>query len=293
MKTINKYYLIAFFPLLFLTTLFVNAEPIQFKEKVQAKDKTIEQVEQVEQGKLIWADLYTSDVVSSLNFYTDTFGWTAKKFKKSTGDYHLLFDGDKAIAGVLERSVQRNKTEAALWVGSVTTHNIQEKVNNAANNKATVILNVHDFALYGKRAVIADPQGAIISLLDLSNSDIAQDKISHKWDWAQLFSTNIKESLSFYHQTFGYNTEKIKVNSNNYYLSQQGEIRASIVKLPASFEQRARWINFVEVDDLSDVLSKATKNKALIFYQPKDKKLAIIADPNGALIGLTELESEK
>jgi len=284
MKTINKYCLTALFPLLLFTTLFTNAEQVQPKKQA---------IEQVEQGKLLWADLYTSDVESSLNFYTDTFGWTVRKFGKDNENYHLLFDGDRAIAGVLSRSAQRNKTEAALWVGSIATDDVQAKVNNAANNKGTIILKVHDFALYGKRAVIADPQGAIISLLDLSNSDIKQKNISDKWDWAQLFSTDTKKSASFYHQAFGYSTEKTKANSSSYYLSQQGEIRASIVKLPASFEQRDRWINFVKVDDLSKVLSKAIKNKALIVYQPKDQKLVIVADPSGALIGLTEQESEK
>jgi predicted enzyme related to lactoylglutathione lyase len=67
---------------------------------------------------------------------------------------------------------------------------------------------------------------------------------------------------------------------------------ASIVSLPESFEQRDRWVNFIEVDNLVDTLAKATKNGATVIYQPKDDTIAIISDPNGALLGLNEQETE-
>lgn len=69
-------------------------------------------------------------------------------------------------------------------------------------------------------------------------------------------------------------------------------VQASIVKLPESFEQRDRWVNFIEVENIDTILSKATDNGATIIYQPESIGLAIIADPNGALLGLTQQESE-
>lgn len=59
-----------------------------------------------------------------------------------------------------------------------------------------------------------------------------------------------------------------------------------------AFEQRDRWVNFIEVNKLNTILSKATANGATVIYQPKNRGLAIIADPNGALLGLTQQESE-
>jgi len=273
------YYLSVLFPLLLSSTFLSAAEPEQT-------------IEQTQQGKLIWADLYTGDVKASLDFYTDTFGWTVKKFGTKNSRYHLLFDGETAIAGVLARSARRNKTENALWIGSIATDNVQQKVNNATENKATIILPPHDFTLYGKRAVIADPQGGVIAMLDLNEKNKVSQVISHKWDWAQLFSINTKKAASFYQNTFSYTVEEVAQSQNSYYLSQQDEVRASIVQLPASFEQRDRWVNFVEVEHLENILAKAKKNGAEIIYQPKSEQLAIIADPNGALLGLTEQEAE-
>ncbi|PCI58408.1 MAG: glyoxalase [Gammaproteobacteria bacterium] len=283
MKKRSQYCFAALLPLLLSSTLLSAAEPEQPKKQV---------IEQAQQGKIIWADLYTGDVKASLNFYTDTFGWTVRKFGEKNDRYHLLFDGDQAIAGILAHSAQRNKTETALWIGSISTNNLQARITNAANNNATILLKPHDFALYGTRAVIADPQGGVIALLDISGADKAQQKISHKWNWSQLFSIDPKKAASFYQNTFNYTVEEIAQNKSSYYLSQQNEVMASIVKLPKSFEQRDRWVNFIEVNNLVNTLATATKNGAVVIYQPEDSSLAIIADPNGALLGLTEQESE-
>jgi predicted enzyme related to lactoylglutathione lyase len=283
MRTKRNYCLAMFLPLILFCTSLVAAEPEQAKEKV---------IENTQQGKLIWADLYTGDIESSLNFYTETFGWTVKKFGKNNKNYYLLYSGDKAIAGILDRSAERNKTNKALWVGSISTNNVQKSANRAAKNNATIILEPHDFALYGKRAIIADPQGAIIAFLDLNANDNAYSKISDLWNWAQLFSINTKKSASFYQQTFNYTVEKVAQSQDSYYLSKQDEVKATIVKLPSSFEQRDRWVNFVDVQNLTPILAKATKNGAIIIHQSEDNQLAIIADPNGALLGLIEQESE-
>lgn len=281
MKIISKYCFTMLFSLLLTNTSLVAAEPKQLKEKII-----------VQQGKLIWADLYTSNIKASLSFYTDTFGWTVKKFGINKNSYHILYDGEQAIAGILSRSAQRKKTETALWIGSIATDNVQASVNSATHNNAITILEPHDFALYGKRAVIADPQGGIIALLDIKDRKKTQQKISNKWNWAQLFSVNPKNAAAFYQNTFNYTVKEVTQNQSSYYLSQQDEIRASIVKLPVSFEQRDRWVNFVAVANLVDTLSNATKNGAEIIYQPEGNQLAIITDPNGALLGLTEQESK-
>jgi len=243
-------------------------------------------------GKLVWADLYTGDVEASLKFYQDTFGWTVKAFAKEQAKYHLLYDNGQAVAGVLARDSKRNKTDNALWVGSIDTDNVSSRSDRAAKNNATIILAPHKFTLYGKRSVLADPQGGVIALLELDITNKNHQKISAKWDWAQLFSTNTKQAAMFYQDTFGYTLEPINTKNNSFFLIQAETVQASIVKLPESFEQRDRWVNFIEVDNINTTLSKATTNGATIIYQPENRGLAIIADPNGALLGLTQQESE-
>ena len=275
-----------FIPLLLPLLLTSNAS-IAAQVATTDKEKITNQ-----HGKLVWADLYTGDVEASLKFYHDTFGWTVKEFAKEQAKYHLLYDNGQAVAGVLERDSKRNKTDNALWVGSIDTDNVSSRSELAAKNNATIILAPHDFTLYGKRSVLADPQGGVIALLELDLINKNHKKISNKWDWAQLFSTNTKQAALFYQDTFGYSLEPINAKKDSFFLIQAEMIQASIVKLPETFEQRDRWVNFIEVNKLNTVLSKATANGATVIYQPKNRDLAIIADPNGALLGLTQQESE-
>jgi len=275
-----------FIPLLLPLLLTSNAS-IAAQVATTDKEKISNQ-----HGKLVWADLYTGDVEASLKFYHDTFGWTVKEFAKEQAKYHLLYDNGQAVAGVLERDSKRNKTDNALWVGSIDTDNVSSRSELAAKNNATIILAPHDFSLYGKRSVLADPQGGVIALLELDLTNKNHKKISNKWDWAQLFSTNTKQAALFYQDTFGYSLEPINAKKDSFFLIQAEMIQASIVKLPETFEQRDRWVNFIEVNELNTVLSKATANGATVIYQPKNRDLAIIADPNGALLGLTQQESE-
>ncbi|GAA0812457.1 VOC family protein [Colwellia asteriadis] len=285
MKVTSKYCAAMLFILLIFNKPISAAEPEQpiAADTIQGK---------IIQGQIIWGDLYTGNVQASLDFYTATFGWTTKTFGQDNTRYHLLYDGDQAIAGVLKRPTQRNKTESALWIGSFATNNVQLAVNNASNKQATIMLAPHNFALYGERAVIADPQGAIVALLDLDEKKQSHQNISAKWDWAQLFSVNTQKAADFYRDAFSYSIEQVENNKGSFYLLKQEILRASIVSIPASFEQRDRWVNFVVVDNLAKTLVAADKNGAEIIYQPQGAQVAIIADPQGALLGLTEQESE-
>jgi len=284
MRIKSKYYLSLFFPLL------LSSQSIFAKQS----NSTVEQaIEQEQQGRLVWGDLYSSDVNASIDFYNKIFGWTTKKFGEKNARYHIFFDGAEPIAGVISRPAQRNQTEKALWIGSFTTKNIEIVVTKAVDKRATIILKPHDFKYYGKRAVIADPQGGVVALLELDPNNGNHKKISNKWSWAQLFSVDTSKAASFYQHSLDYNVEDVGESKQHYYLAQQGEVRASVVELPDSFEQRDRWVNFIEVDNLTSILEKAIKNGAEIIYQPnKNNQLAIISDPSGALIGLTEQEGE-
>lgn len=247
---------------------------------------------EVVDGELIWADLYSANVESSINFYSNTFGWTVKSFGKKADKYRIFYDGEKPIAGLLARDARRKKTEQAVWIGSITNRDISISLTKAVANGATIILNSHHFDLYGERAVLADSDGGVLALLTIDESIKQHNNISTKWNWAQLFSIDTKKSAKFYQEVFGYSAEVIDESKATYFLLQQEQYLASIVNLPESFEQRNRWVNFLSVDDLKATISKAKSNGAEVIFEPSSNtSLAIIADPDGAFIGLIQMET--
>jgi predicted enzyme related to lactoylglutathione lyase len=103
-------------------------------------------------GKLVWADLYSGDVDSSIAFYTATFGWRAEASTTSTHKYHIFYDGEQAVAGLLARENKREKTDKALWIGSIDTDKVTQRVATAAKNQADIIFPPHDVPLYHAKA---------------------------------------------------------------------------------------------------------------------------------------------
>ena len=210
MKMFSKFLLPLLLPLLLNSNGAFAAQPEQTDKDIITN----------QHGKLVWADLYTGDVEASLKFYRDTFGWTVKAFAKNDAKYHIFYQDEQPIAGLLARDSKRNKTDNALWVGSIDTDNVASRSELSAKNNASIILAPHEFKLYGKRAVLADPQGGVIALLELDLTNKNHQKISNKWDWAQLFSINTKQAASFYQDTFDYTIEPINASEDNFYLIQ-------------------------------------------------------------------------
>lgn len=277
-------------PLSSLVVLFSLLLPSHFLNAEVNNEQTTAVPEKNVQGQLIWADLYSADVKASIDFYTKTFDWTVKKLGEPSSSYHIFYQNDLAVAGLLDRSAKREKTSQALWIGSIYTKNVAQVINESESKGATIILQPHEFDRFGNRAVMADPLGGIVALLDLTNGDKTHKrKGPNHWGWAQLFSVDTQAAATFYAQAFDYQVEDIKGRDKAYYLSKNDNVYASVIKMPEKFPQRDRWVNFFEIVDVEKHLAKAFKNGAKVIYSSPEQQLAIIADPSGAFIGLTEL----
>ncbi|RLA04310.1 MAG: VOC family protein [Gammaproteobacteria bacterium] len=256
----------------------------------QATEQVVEPVDLSIEGKFVWADLYSNDIASSIDFYTKTFGWSVIKIGDKNDVYYLFMSDDKAVAGVIDRPAEQEGAVEALWIGSIGVQNIQQVVDSAKSEGSTVLMNPSNFDLFGTRAVIADPRGSIFSLLDIGSINPDNKKhLSDRWGWAQLFSINPKKASGFYYSVFDYKINKGEPPrmKSIYILYSHDTAQAGIAKLPSNYEQRDHWINFIEVDNVKDTITKATENGAkLISDLKEDQRLAVIVDPNGAFLGL-------
>ncbi|MCJ8319017.1 MAG: VOC family protein [Colwellia sp.] len=277
-------------PISCLVILFSLLLPSHFINAEVNNEQQAELLEQKVQGQLIWADLYSADVKASIDFYTNTFDWTVKKLGEPSSSYHIFYQNGSPVAGLLDRSAKRDKTNKALWIGSIYTPNVAQVINESETKGATIILKPHEFDFFGNRAVMADPLGGIIALLDLESSNKKRRKdVDNHWGWAQLFSIDTQAASAFYAEAFDYQIEDIKGRDKAYYLSKNDNVYASVIKMPEKFPQRDRWVNFFEIVDVEKHLAKAIENGAKVIYSSPEQQLAIIADPSGAFIGLTEL----
>jgi len=252
-------------------------------------------------GKIIWADIFTANVEQTISFYTEMFGWTVEEFESEGNKYHFFINNGKPVAGIVPQLSVSNKSNNAVWINHISTPDISEAANKASEQGAKVLFPPTLFGSRGIDSIISDPQGALIGMLESSSGDpVDTQAVLGDWVWAQLFSSDLEKTAEFYTSVFGYELEQASHidNKDTYMLISNNKARAGLAQLPADVTQRSRWVGFVSVDEINTVLVKAKEMGAKIIFSPNkdvfNGRIAIIADTNGALIGLlSKTDSEK
>lgn len=100
--------------------------------------------------------------------------------------------------------------------------------------------------------------------------------------WHDLMSTDPAVAAGFYGELFGWTCKAGR-------FWRGGEAVAGIVALDPDLGWPSHWLGYVEVADIDGVVGKAMAYGAMPLHPPTEAgegKFAVIADPDGALLGL-------
>jgi predicted enzyme related to lactoylglutathione lyase len=243
-------------------------------------------------GKFVWADLVTDDVAGARKFYGHLFDWSFE----NAGDYTIAKNQDRPLCGMFQRQRPAGSTARPQWIGYLSVRNVpkaQRAVTEAGGKVLAQAWNVPD---RGEQAVFSDPEGAVFGVIKSSSGD-PQDFLPEPgdWIWVQLLSQDARKACAFYESVAGYQiVENLESpRPNDFVLASEGYARAAILTIPDSkSEVRPNWLPFVRVTNVSDSLAKVKDLGGRILISPKPEllggRLAVIADPTGAAIGILE-----
>jgi len=246
-------------------------------------------------GKVIWADLVTPDLNQAERFYAGLFGWT---FQPVVGDSNYavaLMDGEP-VGGVLQRTIASGEHRQPAWLTFIAVGDVDAAKRAATAHGAKVLAEPKTYARRGRQAVFADPDGAVFAVLASSSGD-PPDVLAApgEWLWSSLLVKNADQEASFYHTLFGYDDFDLPGDdkSKHVILSSGGFARAGVTALPGdSMRRHPHWLNFVRVEDAEASSAKAVALGGRVLVEPRvDRhggKLAVVADPSGAPVGLME-----
>lgn len=116
-------------------------------------------------GALIWNELNTPDLDTSKTFYGELFGWGSLEHDMGEGNppYTTFQLGEDGIGGALTPPAG-TPSYWAVYFGST---DVDATVVTAGELGANVLLQPMDFP-FGRMAVLADPTGAVFSLISAS-----------------------------------------------------------------------------------------------------------------------------
>lgn len=118
-------------------------------------------------GAFSWNELLTTDVAGAKSFYSDMFGW---KLEDNTQGmpYTMAKINNTEMAGVMAIP-EENVGMPPMWGGYVTVDDVDASAKQAIELGGKLLMGPMDIPNVGRFIVIADPQGATLSLITYSN----------------------------------------------------------------------------------------------------------------------------
>jgi predicted enzyme related to lactoylglutathione lyase len=117
-----------------------------------------------EPGALGWTELLTNDTAAAEKFYTQLFGWKTKK----GGDYTEFSIGETPDAGMMKID-QRWGSVPPHWMPYFQVNDCDGSVAKATELGGRTNVPPTDIEHVGRFAMLADPQGAMFSIIKVTN----------------------------------------------------------------------------------------------------------------------------
>ena len=247
-------------------------------------------------GEIYWFSLLSENVEAAAQFYSELFGWEI--VPSPTGGLMALRDG-QPFAGL--NSIENRIPDASesLWLAAITVADPPASVAAAKRLGATIHQDVTVLEGWGRYALIQDPQGAPLLVVE-PEQPLGGTSGYSGWRWAELWTHDTAAAADFYKQVIGYEREDVAVGDGTYsVLRSSGKRNAGLVQLERD-DIAPRWAPYVGVTDLRAVLVRVWQEGGKVLREPAEvdfaaagaNRVALIADPSGAALFLYQLDEK-
>lgn len=234
------------------------------------------------QGKFVWNDLLTDDVPSAKVFYSQLFGWT---FEQS-GTYAVIKNDGESIGGMAQINTESETKGVARWLSVLSVADVDAAVSLVIEEGGTVHTDPLVMPNRGRGALVRDPQGAQLVLLNAYGGD-PEDKepVVGSWLWHELWSNTSEVSLTFYQKLAGYSF--LGEKHDYLVLLRDGHWRAGIRYIEDD-DLEIRWVPVVRVDNTEEIATRTKRLGGKVLVEPRPTEsggsVMLLSDPSGALL---------
>jgi uncharacterized protein len=246
-------------------------------------------------GSFSWTELATSDQQGAKRFYNELLAWAANDVPIGPNDFYTMFQlrGRDVAAAYTLRPDQKERDVPPHWMLYVATDNADSTAEKATVLGGTILAPPFDVFDVGRMAVIQDPTGAVFAIWQAKrHHGIGVASEEGALCWADLTTTDPKTAADFYSQLFGWETEVSKNDASGYlHILNQGNYIGGIPPVREG-QGPAHWLIYYQVAGIDAVVGRANSNGGKTyqppFTVPETGKIAVLADPQGAIFALFE-----
>ena len=244
-------------------------------------------------GRFVWYEHLTRDVPAAISFYAEVLGWKTEPFGEGN-DYTMWVGSQGPLGGVMALGKELAGAPPH-WMAHVQVADADATVAAARKLGAKVHHGPEDIPEVGRFAVIADPQGAIISVFrpgqgDMDSHDLAKDG---EFCWNELVTSDSATAFRFYSELFGWKIlEQMEMGpAGTYRVFGLGDLRiGGMMDLPKGAPMPPAWLYYVSVSDIDAAIGRAKRRGGKVLNGPVDipggGRIAQLTDAQGAAFAL-------
>jgi len=248
-------------------------------------------------GRFVWYELLTTDPKNAMAFYSDVVGWKTQKFEESASSepYFMWVGSQGPLGGVYPITGEAKKNGAEPhWMAHVEVEDVDGRALEAEQLGGSVLVPPREIPKVGRFAVIADPQGAFLSVFKPLQPMTAHDTTKpHEFSWHELYAQDHESAFRFYRELFGWQqlSEMEMGAAGKYVIFGKGDKQyGGMMTITPEMKTPPMWCYYANVEDLDAALGRAKAKDAKLMFGPMDVpgggRVALLTDPQGAVFAL-------
>jgi predicted enzyme related to lactoylglutathione lyase len=238
---------------------------------------------------VVWRELMTTDAKKARAFYGELFGWKFESVDMGPNvNYDMVKLGDKPVGGLWQ--VEPGNPGPSAFMSYVSVADVDGAAKIAVENGGTIVHGPSEIPNIGRFVVLVDFAGAMILAFKSAQGDPtpAMPKTG-EFCWETLSTPDLKRAETFYGKLFGWKmTSGGDVNMPVF--SVDGTPQGMVADVQKAENIPPSWLTYVVVDKLEPVRDRVSKLGGNVVHSlievPKVGRIALIADPTGAPLGL-------
>ena len=244
-------------------------------------------------GSFVWYDMLANDPKAAIAFYTEVIGWKAEAWENG---YTMFVGSEGPLGGAVQLPEDAKKMGAGPhWMSNVAVADIEATVAKARKLGGTIRVEPMDVPNIGRYAIIADPQGASVSVIQMSRPMPLHDTTkAGAFTWNELLTSDYEAAFRFYSELFGWKKQsEFDMGPMGKYLiyGLDGREFGGMFTVPNAGMPPC-FCYYVHVDDLDAALARAVAKGATVMngpmHVPGGARIVQLLDPQKAMFALHE-----
>ncbi|MEP9378815.1 VOC family protein [Aquabacter sp. CN5-332] len=249
-------------------------------------------------GTFVWYELMTTDMAAAEGFYKNVVGWDTRDSGMPGMSYTLLSTGGSDVGGIMTLPDQAKQMGAPpSWIGYVAVDNVDTAAAAYAAGGGKIYRDPSDIPTVGRFAIVADPQGAVLSLFK------GEGEMRPPLDpmatlgavgWHELLTEDREKAFTFYSGQFGWEKDtamdmgEMGIYQLWKYAGDSNAIGGMMTRppgVPASF-----WMFYFTCDDIDAAQGRVTAGGGQVVNGPMEVPggawIFQAMDPQGAMFSM-------